>query len=422
VGTYAIVPAGLSSADYALSFTNGALTVTQAPLPVTANSYIRQYGTANPVFGGTISGLRNGDPISVLYNCAATQSSPAGSYAIVPGLNDPEGKAANYAVTLQGGTLTITVAVVPTATPGFYVVGGPPVFIDTNALVADGGGVDFSGGTLVVTIITNGATNDVLGIQSQGNAAGQIGMQATNVAWGGTPIATFAGGNGLNPLVFLFNASASAESVTALMRQLTFATTCISTNYCVIQMALTAGSNTVLAEYVFTLDRPPVACNCVIMAPAGEIIQIPFCRVLTNVYDADGNALTITDCSEVSANGGWVSTNGTAFTYDPPEGLTGQDRFAYLAGDGLGGECVGVIIIHFLPMNQLQINPSHICDTGAALTMAGIPGQVYQIQASTNLANWVTLSTVTADSTGLIQVLDAAARDCPQRFYRAKAQ
>ena len=54
--------------------------------------------------------------------------------------------------------------------------------------------------------------------------------------------------------------------------------------------------------------------------------------------------------------------------------------------------------------------------------MAGIPGQIYQVQASTNLVDWVNLNTVTADGAGIIQVLDAAARNCPQRFYRAEAQ
>ena len=48
VGTYAIVPAGLSSTNYALSYTNGTLTVTQAPLTVAANSTNRIYGQANP--------------------------------------------------------------------------------------------------------------------------------------------------------------------------------------------------------------------------------------------------------------------------------------------------------------------------------------------------------------------------------------
>jgi hypothetical protein len=422
VGTYDIVPSGLTSTNYALSFTNGTLTVSPAPLTVTANSYIRQYGITNPVFSGTISGLLNGDPITAAYNCAATQSSPAGSYAITPSLNDPESRAGNYAVTLQAGSLTITVALTQTAATNLYVVGNPAIFMDTNVVVADGGGLGFGGGTLSVTVITNAATNDVLGIASQGNGAGQIGVQATNVSFGGVSIAGFSGGNGLNPLVFLLNTNANSESATVLARQLTFATTSTNTNFCVIQTALTIGSNTVLAQYVITLDRPPFAPNLVITAAQGQTIQIPFSRILTNIFDADGNNLTISESSEVSADGGWIGVNSNAFVYDPPQGLAVQDRFAYLVEDGRGGSCVGVIIINFMSTNLLRLDISNISTTGAALTLAGVPGQTYLIQTSTNLVNWTDLSAGTADTMGIIQVLDAAAKNYPQRFYRAISQ
>jgi hypothetical protein len=222
--------------------------------------------------------------------------------------------------------------------------------------------------------------------------------------------------------VFLFNTNATAQSVTALMRQLTFATANTNTASRVIQTALTVGGYTVLAQYSFTLDRPPVASDDVITAAEGESIQIAFSQVLSNICNVAGNALTFTCSSEVSANGGWVSANSTAFSYDPPEGLTGQDRFAYLVQDGRGGQCVGIVIINFIPKYFLKINPSGIGNTGAALTMAGIPGQVYEIQVSTNLVNWTDLNSFTADSNGIIQVLDAASRDFPQRFYRAVAQ
>ncbi len=422
VGAYAIVPSGLSSINYALSCANGTLTVTQALLTVSANSAIRQYGTANPAFRGTMSELCNGDPITASYNCAATQSSPAQSYAIVPCLNDPGSKAANYAVTLQNGTLTITVALAPATTSGFYVVGSAPVFTDTSGLVTDGGNLGFGGGLLAITIVTNATAMDVLGIEPQGNGTGQIGVQAPSVTWGGALFATFSGGNGLSPLVFLLNTNATAESVSALMRQLTFSTASTNSNYRVIQTALTIGGNTLLAEYVLTLDRPPVAGDCVITAAEGETIQIAFSRVLTNVYDADSNSLTITDCSAESASGGWVGADGTSFTYIPPPGWTGRDQFAFLVEDGQGGQCVGMIIINCRPKYLLQIDTSNVRGAGASLTMAGRPGSNYQIQASTNLVDWVNLGAVTADAEGIIQILDTAAKDHPQRFYRAKAQ
>jgi hypothetical protein len=296
------------------------------------------------------------------------------------------------------------------------------VFIDTNASVADGGGLNFSGALLTLTIITNANAGDELAVESQGNAAGQIGAQATNVTYGGAPLATFTGGANLNPLVFLFNTNANAQSVTALMRQLTFATDNTGTNYRVIQTALTVGDNTVVAQYVVTLDRPPVASNDVVTAAQGQTIQIIFSQVLTNVYDADGHALTIADFSDLSANGGRVSTNDTSFTYVPPSGLTSQDRFAYIVADGHGGECVGIIIINFMSTNSLKITASAGERTGAKLTMAGVPNQTYLIQASTNLVNWTTLNTVTADPEGIIEFLDSAAMDYHYRFYRAEAQ
>ena len=117
-----------------------------------------------------------------------------------------------------------------------------------------------------------------------------------------------------------------------------------------------------------------------------------------------------------------MNVNSTAFVYEPPEGLAAQDRFAYLVEDGRGGSCIGVIIINFMSTNQLHLDVSNLCTTGAALTLAGVPGQTYLIQVSTDLVNWTDLSTATADSMGIIRVLDAAAKNCPQRFYRSISQ
>ncbi len=92
------------------------LVVLPATLFVTADSFSRQLGAANPAFTGTIMGLTNGDDISASYSCSATTGSPAGSYAIVPSLVDPENSETNYVVTLIDGTLTVA-AVVAGAVP-----------------------------------------------------------------------------------------------------------------------------------------------------------------------------------------------------------------------------------------------------------------------------------------------------------------
>jgi len=87
------------------------LVVLPASLVVTANNATRQYGVTNPVFTGTITGLQNGDNITANYGCSATTTTMPGNYPIVPSLVDPNNCRTNYSVSLNDGTLTISMAV-----------------------------------------------------------------------------------------------------------------------------------------------------------------------------------------------------------------------------------------------------------------------------------------------------------------------
>ena len=83
------------------------LSVLPATLTVTASSFSRPYGAANPVFTGTITGVTNGDDITAVYNCTETSSSPVGTYPIVASLVDPNNRQTNYAVNLVNGILVV---------------------------------------------------------------------------------------------------------------------------------------------------------------------------------------------------------------------------------------------------------------------------------------------------------------------------
>jgi subtilase family serine protease len=97
--------------DY--SSANGSVSLVMVPtaLIVTASNASRPYGQANPVFGGSITGLENQDNITATYSSSATSSSAVGSYAIVPSLVDPGDRRTNYNVSLVSGTLTVTQAI-----------------------------------------------------------------------------------------------------------------------------------------------------------------------------------------------------------------------------------------------------------------------------------------------------------------------
>ena len=83
--TLTVVFAPSDLADYNSVTNTVSLVVTPAPLTITATNAGRTYGQANPIFGGTIAGLTNGDTITVAYTCGASSASSVGTYPIVPG-------------------------------------------------------------------------------------------------------------------------------------------------------------------------------------------------------------------------------------------------------------------------------------------------------------------------------------------------
>ncbi len=107
---------------------NGTLAIAQANATITANDATRAYGAVDPTFTGSITGIRNGDPIAATYSTTATATSPAGTYPITAAPSDGgSGKLANYNVIITGGTLTIT----PTTNSG-------PAYLSGNDLIVNG--------------------------------------------------------------------------------------------------------------------------------------------------------------------------------------------------------------------------------------------------------------------------------------------
>ncbi|HEX3719358.1 MAG TPA: YDG domain-containing protein, partial [Verrucomicrobiae bacterium] len=103
-----------STGNYAITYTNGLLTVNRADLTVTANPASRQYGVANPAFNATYSGFVNNETAGVVsgmpgFSTPATLTSGIGSYSLTPSLGALT--AANYTfAAYDNGALTITTA------------------------------------------------------------------------------------------------------------------------------------------------------------------------------------------------------------------------------------------------------------------------------------------------------------------------
>jgi alpha-tubulin suppressor-like RCC1 family protein len=111
VGSYATTCSGASDPNYTISYVSGAVHVVPAPLTVSASSAAVTYGGSAPAIVPTVTGLVNGQGVSVLgsgLTCttSAGPTSPVGSYSSTcSGASDP-----NYAVSYASGTVTVSPA------------------------------------------------------------------------------------------------------------------------------------------------------------------------------------------------------------------------------------------------------------------------------------------------------------------------
>ena len=109
---YAITASGAVDSDYSITYVAGSLTVTSAPLTITADNQTKVYGAALPTLTASYSGFVNGDTAANLdtqptLTTTATAASHVGAYAITAsGAVDPD-----YTISYVGGTLTVTSAV-----------------------------------------------------------------------------------------------------------------------------------------------------------------------------------------------------------------------------------------------------------------------------------------------------------------------
>jgi hypothetical protein len=112
----------------AIASTNGVATpltdpvdIVPAPLTVTIHGNYRSYGTANPIFPVTLSGLVTGDTVTVTPQTTATISSPVGTYPVTATVTGAS--ASNYSITLIGSVLNVEKAplhIVAAALPIVY--------------------------------------------------------------------------------------------------------------------------------------------------------------------------------------------------------------------------------------------------------------------------------------------------------------
>ncbi|HXR03552.1 MAG TPA: MBG domain-containing protein, partial [Verrucomicrobiae bacterium] len=185
VGGYVITNSlgNLVATNYAVSLTNGTLTVTGAVLTATANNLSRLYGATNPVLTVSYGGFVNGEGTNVISGApvlttSATTNSPVGDYTITNSLGNLA--ATNYAVSLANGTLTVTGTVLAATADNqtrAYGATNPVLTVSYSGFV-NGEGTNVISGAPVLT--TSATTNSPVGGYVITNSLGNL--VATNYA------------------------------------------------------------------------------------------------------------------------------------------------------------------------------------------------------------------------------------------------
>ena len=128
---YSTSCSGAVSSKYQIVYVAGTVTVTAAPLSITASSATITYGSAVPAITPSYAGFVNGENSTVLTtqptcSTTATNSSPVGTYPSTC----TGAAAANYTINYVAGAVTITKAsLVITASSGTMSYGGTPPII-----------------------------------------------------------------------------------------------------------------------------------------------------------------------------------------------------------------------------------------------------------------------------------------------------
>ena len=105
-GAYPITASGGVSPNYSFVYNPGTLTIDPATLHITATAATKKYGTPDPDFAYTASGLVNGDNSSIFSgSLSRTPGEDVGTYAITEGTLSAGG---NYTMVYTGNNFTIT--------------------------------------------------------------------------------------------------------------------------------------------------------------------------------------------------------------------------------------------------------------------------------------------------------------------------
>jgi hypothetical protein len=173
-------------------------------------------------------------------------------------------------------------------------------------------------------------------------------------------------------------------------------------------------------EYELAADRPRLVVTTVPNSPpvAGDFraatvedlpLVISLDELLAGASDPEGDPVSVVAVEGGTAEGGEVVIAGEVLTYTPPIDFLGADRFTFVVEDGRGGFTSAVLEITVVLSDGLEGRVPQLdlsLPPGPTLEFSGVPGMLYSIQRSRDLAEWKTVASLRAAADGGLQWQD----------------
>jgi hypothetical protein len=332
-----------------------------------------------------------------------------------------------------------TVRVHDTTAPAITMLGNSPVTVECHGAYTDAGATasDNCDGNITGRIVTHNPVNpaspgtytvtyDVS--DAAGNAATQI-TRTVNVVDTTPPSITCSS----NISVFTTNNSGVAVSFTTTAFDLCSGPATVVCNPAsgsifpigttTVQCTATdANNNQTNCSFTVTvlLNHAPVADNITLGAVENHPRSLLIEKLLAHASDMDDDVLTISAVSATSTNGGTVTLGTTNVIYMPATNFVGADLFTYTVSDGRGGFATASVAVTVTSENALTLNRigSLTVNQGTVtIHFAGIPGNTYTVERSTDMLAWSPIGSFTVPDNGIAQFTDSNP-PAGQGFYR----
>ncbi len=385
------------------------------------SAFVDPGATASDLCAGSLSVSTNG----------AVNPDATGVYTITYTATDPSGNTAS---------VSRTVHVVDTTPPSLTLLGASPMTNECHSAFVDPGATasDLCAGSLTVT--TNGSVNpDATGVYTitytatdpSGNTAS---VSRTVYVVDTTPPVIVCPANmtlsTTNSAGVIVNFSVTATDlcsgslpvVSAPAPGSVFAIGTTTVN----STAVDASGNVATCSFTITVvsNSPPVAANTAMGAVENHPRKLLLDKLLGNCSDPDGDVLSVSAVSPASTNGGTVTLTATNVIYLPPTNYIGTDLFTYTVSDGRGGYATASVIVQVTSENALSFNrigSIKVNFSGVTITFAGIPGDTYSVQRTTDMKTWTVIGSFTVPDNGIAQFTDTQP-PAGEAFYRTMSE